>query len=117
MQVGLPIVIYAIQKVMSGIVNLRLVECYSDVNLIKTLMQIKGVGCKIASCVGLFSYGRTGLIPTDTWIKKVIDKRYGGNDPLPSYGEIAGIMQQYIFYYAINHKEEILNPQVTNAVI
>lgn len=107
----------AIQKVMSGIVNLRLVECYSDVNLIKTLMQIKGVGCKIASCVGLFSYGRTGLIPTDTWIKKVIDKRYGGNDPLPSYGEIAGIMQQYIFYYAINHKEEILNPQVTNAVI
>lgn len=102
----LPYIQDAVHKVLSGVVELDSIEKYSDINLVNTLMQIKGVGCKIANCVGLFSYGRTALIPTDTWIKKVIDKCYGGNNPLTSYGENAEIMQQYIFYYALNHKEK-----------
>lgn len=108
----LPYIQDAANKVMSGEVNLKFIEKYSDINLVNTLMQIKGVGCKIANCVGLFSYGRTGLIPTDTWIKKVIDKYYGGNHPLTSYGANAGIMQQYIFYYAQNHKKEFLKCRI-----
>ena len=31
----------------------------------------------------------------------------GMEDPFPAYGGAAGIMQQYVFYYALNHKREL----------
>ena len=31
----------------------------------------------------------------------------GGFDPLCDHGDCAGIMQQYIFYYAKKHKKEL----------
>ena len=57
--------------------------------------------------VALFAYGRTALAPVDTWIGKVIRSEYGGENPFPAYSEAAGIMQQYVFYYALNHKREL----------
>ena len=78
----------------------------TDDALISNLTGVHGVGKKVANCVCLFSYNRTASAPVDTWIQKVIDKYYGGIDPLCTYGECAGIMQQYIFYYAQKHKKE-----------
>ena len=40
----------------------------------------------------------------DTWIHKIMDREYGGRNPFPDYGEYAGILQQFAFYYAIAHK-------------
>ena len=59
----------------------------------------------MANCICLFSYGRMGAAPVDTWIHKIIAREYGGRNPFPAYGEYAGILQQFAFYYAIAHKE------------
>lgn len=99
----------AIEKISSGSICLTKIEELSDNDLLDTLCQIQGVGTKVANCVCLFSYGRTTLAPIDTWIKKVIDAHYNGNNPFPSFGMNAGIMQQYIFNYSIQHKGDFNN--------
>ncbi len=72
----------------------------------RELMQLKGVGSKVADCVLLFAYGRKDVFPVDTWIKKVYGKLCGDkcnaeamrNYLLALYGEYAGYAQQYLFY-------------------
>ncbi len=78
-----------------------------DEELLNHLIIIKGVGVKVANCIALFAYSRTGLAPVDTWIKKIIDTKYNGVSPFENYGENAGIIQQYMFYYALTHKGEL----------
>ena len=63
------------------------------------LLTLDGVGKKVANCVCLFGYGRTAMAPIDVWIQRLIDEEFGGRDPFPSYGQQAGIVQQYLFYY------------------
>ena len=71
-----------------------------DETLLESLMALPGIGIKVASCIALFSYHRTGLAPVDVWIQRVIDRYYGGKNPFPRYGSQAGILQQYLFYHA-----------------
>ena len=95
----------AVAKVLSGNLDLTALSGLPDTEVFNALKTVRGVGDKVAACVCLFSYGRTGVAPVDTWIHKIIAREYGGIDPFPSYGEVAGIMQQYAFYDAISHKE------------
>jgi N-glycosylase/DNA lyase len=92
----------AISLVAGNILDLNAMEHYPDCALFQTLKTIKGVGDKVSNCVCLFAYGRTAMAPVDTWIHKIINDKYSGIDPFPSYGENAGIMQQYAFYYALS---------------
>lgn len=77
-----------------------------DDKLLEHLMSIKGVGIKVANCIALFAYNRLSLAPVDTWINKIINTKYNGISPFEDYGDNAGIIQQYMFYYAITHKDE-----------
>lgn len=95
----------AIDKVMSEKVDLVKISGLSDMEVLHALKTIRGVGDKVANCICLFSYGRVGVTPIDTWIDKIIAQEYDGVNPFPAYGEFAGIMQQYAFYYAISNKE------------
>ncbi len=63
------------------------------------LTGINGVGPKVSSCVLLFGFGRYEAFPIDVWIKKVLDKYYGGDFDPARIGRYAGIAQQYLFYY------------------
>ncbi len=63
------------------------------------LLSVKGIGEKVANCVLLFAGARYSAFPVDVWIKKVIDKYYGGHLELDTLGNYAGIAQQYLFYY------------------
>ncbi len=96
----------AVHQVLSGSLDLAGIASLSDEALISALEGVKGVGVKVANCVALFAYGRTACAPVDTWIKKIIRQEYQGQNPLDRYGDSAGIMQQYFFYYAQNHKAE-----------
>lgn len=71
------------------------------------LMQLKGVGRKVADCILLFGYHKTDVFPTDTWIIKVYNKMYGTNisdakkiskEFVQEFGELSGYAQQYLFY-------------------
>ena len=96
----------AVHQVLSGSLDLEGIASLSDEELITALEGVKGVGIKVANCVALFVYGRTACAPVDTWIKKIIRQEYQGQNPFDRYGDSAGIMQQYFFYYAQNHKAE-----------
>ncbi len=43
----------------------------------EALMTLPGVGPKVADCVRLFGLGQLDGFPVDTWIRKVMDARYG----------------------------------------
>lgn len=74
------------------------------------LIQIPGVGDKIADCVLLFSLGFTGAFPVDTWMKKILQKLYFKNREAPNlqlynfgieyFGTYAGYAQQFLYMYA-----------------
>ena len=65
----------------------------------KFYQKFKGVGPKVANCICLYSLHYLEACPIDTWIKKIIDKRYGGQTPDWVYSEYAGVYQQYCFCY------------------
>ena len=92
----------AVQQVVSGDLDLNAIKNLSDDALLSELERVRGVGVKVANCVALFAYGRTSCAPVDTWIQKIIQQKYKGRNPFERYGEDAGIMQQYFFYYAQN---------------
>lgn len=94
-----PYILDAISKVSSGEINLDMIAKLSDGELLQCLESIRGVGEKVANCVALFSYGRTACVPVDVWISRAIDDDCCGISPFDLYGENAGIIQQYIFYY------------------
>ncbi|QNL44939.1 DNA-3-methyladenine glycosylase 2 family protein [Oscillibacter hominis] len=72
----------------------------SDQDLLDHLTGLSGVGPKVANCIMLFGFHRIAAFPRDVWINRVIDRHYGGNFPLERYDGFAGVIQQYLFYYA-----------------
>ncbi|WAW14604.1 DNA-3-methyladenine glycosylase family protein [Peptostreptococcus equinus] len=74
----------------------------------KELLKFKGVGAKVADCIGLFGMRKYGSFPVDVWVKRVLQEFYQAEDmSLPKmrkygmdlFGKDAGFAQQYLFYY------------------
>ena len=78
-----------------------------------SLLELPGVGPKVADCILLFStLKKMEAFPIDVWVKRVVEELYFSkekdlkitNDVLnklakEKYGELAGIAQQYLFYW------------------
>lgn len=64
----------------------------------KILMEIKGIGPKVADCALLFGCHRLDCFPMDTWMKKVMATFFPSKDA-SFFGKNAGIAQQYLFHY------------------
>ena len=82
----------------AGKYDLEAMKKLPDEELLNTLLSIKGVGIKVASCVALFAYHRMSICPIDVWISRVLDKKYNGKIP-KEYEKYAGMIQQYWFNY------------------
>ena len=91
--------ISAAENVLGGLDLCLIRDEYTYDQGLEALCRIKGVGPKVASCTLLFALGKTDAFPVDVWIKKVIDKYFGGKLDVRSLGKYAGIAQQYLFYY------------------
>jgi N-glycosylase/DNA lyase len=104
-----PYILDACKKILSDEINLADLATQETEKIKETLMQIKGVGPKIADCITLFAYHRGEVFPTDVWIKRVIEGVYfkGKTQPLKEiqkfattyFGDLAGYAQQYLFFY------------------
>ncbi|MGN0398402.1 MAG: DNA glycosylase [Candidatus Fimimorpha sp.] len=70
----------------------------------KELLQLYGVGKKVADCICLFALHHVEAFPIDTHIRQVLDREYPDGFPFERYENCAGILQQYMFYYEINRK-------------
>ncbi len=79
----------------------------NDDELYSVLTGMYGVGTKVANCVMLFGFHRTGRFPVDVWIKRIEDRYYGGHFDAERYPETAGILQQFMFYYIRKAGSEI----------
>lgn len=89
----------AAQKVADGEIKLEVLKMMPYEQAKAELMRIKGVGEKVSSCVSLFGLGFLGAFPVDVWIKRVLEKHYDADFDPSSFGEYAGVAQQYLFHY------------------
>lgn len=75
----------------------------------KELMELPGVGQKVADCVLLFSLDKLEAFPVDTWVRKVMKELYFGGRKVTDarirsfaserFGEYAGYAQEYLFLW------------------
>lgn len=81
------------------------------------LVEFPGVGEKIADCALLFGTDNMEAFPVDTWIIKVLEKRYQlsgwDNKQLAQFGRIhfgplAGFAQQFLFSWERAQKQNAL---------
>ncbi len=56
-----------------------------------------GIGPKVANCILLFGMHRTSAFPVDVWLERVIAQYYNGALDYRRFGNLAGIIQQYMF--------------------
>jgi len=73
------------------------------------LMQLPGVGRKVADCVLLFAYGFQSAFPVDVWVIKALRQLYFPRRRVSAprlhrfaathFGPCAGYAQQYLFHY------------------
>lgn len=94
----------AVRIIGSKRIHLKEWESLSDDALTDALLSFPGVGIKVANCISLFAYHRMAAAPVDVWIERVIRENYSGVNPFPAYGQNAGIIQQYMFFYAQTKK-------------
>lgn len=92
-------VLHAAQQAAEDTLDLKKLASLPDEALFARLMELDGVGKKVANCVCLFGYGRVGRVPVDVWIERLIRDEFAGQDPFPQFGLEAGIVQQYLFFY------------------
>lgn len=75
----------------------------------RRLMDLPGVGRKIADCVLLFACGYRQVVPVDVWVSRALRELYfGGDRPSAArllafaethFGPYGGYAQQYLFHY------------------
>ena len=94
----------AAQKVVNGTVNLEACFTLDYESARKELMQIVGVGTKVADCTLLFGMHRIEAFPVDVWIKKAMATLFP-TMTASDFGPYAGIAQQYIFHYSRMHQD------------
>lgn len=68
-----------------------------------TLLSFTGIGPKVANCICLFGLHHVDAFPIDTHVKQLLTKYYPKGFPFDYYEGIAGIVQQYLFYYELNN--------------
>ena len=93
------------QKVADGTVDLEALRALPYDETKSRLMQITGVGVKVADCVLLYGLHRLEGFPLDVWMKRAMAVLFDNMDPAV-FGDHAGIAQQYIFHYSRLHPEK-----------
>lgn len=78
------------------------IEWFTGENAYDRALQIKGVGPKVGNCYTLFGCHQLDRFPIDTWINKILAREYPNGLNLGDCEDIAGIIQQYMFFYERN---------------
>ena len=102
------------RKILNKEVDLKELENEKDTEKAReTLLTLPGVGPKVADCILLFStLKRFEVFPIDVWVRRVMNDLYIKNPDetkvnkreieklaKEKYGDLAGLAQQYLFYW------------------
>lgn len=89
------------KAVAKGEIDFEKIKALSLDEARKELLNIYGVGIKVANCALLFGFGFYDAFPVDVWMKRVMEYYPDG---LPEcFDGIGGIAQQYLFHWARNN--------------
>ena len=76
----------------------------------ETILEVPGVGPKVADCILLYGFNFREAFPSDVWIKRIVSYLYfDGKDisvskvrdfGMEEFGKYAGYVQLYMFHYA-----------------
>lgn len=102
-------ILSAADSVASGRFDLDEIDRLDTDAAIKKLMELEGVGVKVASCAVLFGYHRLDAFPVDVWMKRAITNYLPSDFTKESFGSYAGVAQQYIFHYTRNGLQDAVN--------
>jgi N-glycosylase/DNA lyase len=92
----------AAMAVVSGGLDLEDLRGAGEDEAIAMLMELPGVGVKVANCVSLFGLHHVNAFPKDVWVKRILEKEYPHGYPFEEYAPYNGIYQQYMFAYYRN---------------
>ena len=93
-----PYIISAAKAVQSGKIDLEQLGGMNYAEAKRKLIELDGVGNKVADCVVLFGLHHMEAFPVDVWIKRALEEKFPADFNPESLGEYAGLAQQYIFY-------------------
>jgi len=103
-------IIEAARRVRDGSLNLEELNNVDYEAAKRKLMELPGIGPKVADCILLYGLGKTEAAPVDIWIHRIVRKLYfnGANVSTEKvarflrerYGHWAGYVQLYLFHYA-----------------
>ncbi len=99
----------AARKVATGEIDLQTIKSSPAAFGREELKKVLGVGPKVAECVLLYGFHKTECFPIDVWIKRAVKAFLPGISP-ESFGEDAGLIQQYLFHYSRMHPELVIGP-------
>ena len=94
-------------------IDLEYLKTIKDLNILREeLNRLPGIGDKVADCIMLFSMKRFDVFPVDVWVRRVMNELYIKSEnetkvdkkqirklAEEKYGKLAGIAQQYLFYW------------------
>ena len=76
----------------------------------EAILEVPGVGPKVADCILLYGFNFREAFPSDVWIKRIVSHLYfDGKDisvakvrefGMEEFGDMAGYVQLYMFHYA-----------------
>ena len=101
------------RKIASGEFDLKMLYNISTNEARERLLELAGVGPKVADCILLFSdLKRFDVFPIDVWVRRVMNELYIHNPDEnkvskkeiqkladEKFGALQGIAQQYLFYW------------------
>ena len=99
--------------------ELKKIESMNYGDAVEKIMELEGVGPKVADCALLFAYGFGQVFPVDTWLRQIMLKHYpsairnhlkkrGSRARAPAekhiaefarekFGEKAGVVHEFLF--------------------
>ena len=80
---------------------LTVIQSLTYEDAMTALMERKGIGKKVANCISLFGLHHVEAFPIDTHVKQLLEKYYSDGFDYERYDGVAGIIQQYLFYYEL----------------
>ena len=96
------------EMVAKGCIDLHALRDARYEDALEELLELPGVGDKVANCVLLFSLDKPTAFPVDLWVRRAIEEWYPDADPQMTnermriwaqqrFGEYAGYANQYLF--------------------
>ena len=101
------------KMILEGKFDIKSLSKLNDSSVIRQkLLELDGVGPKVADCILLFGFNRYEVFPIDVWVRRVMNNLYIKNEEeskvsrvqieklaVDKYGKLAGLAQQYLFYW------------------